>query len=58
MPSKPNPVMSEPGVATTAASGKPAAVVMMKLFGFGELPGGGPVIAQPAVSPLSNEVVP
>ena len=58
IPSNPKPLSSECGVATTAASGKPAAVVMMKLFGFGALPGGGPVISQPPVSPFSNEVVP
>ena len=58
IPSKPKPVISEPGVATTAASGNPAAVVTMKLFGFGALPGGGPAISHPPVSPASNEVVP
>ena len=58
MPSNPKPAASEPGVATTAASGNPAADVMMKLFGFGALPGGGPVTVQPPVSPASNDVVP
>ena len=58
MPSKPNPLNSERGVATTAASGNPAADVMVKLFGFGALPGGGPVICQPPSSPFSKEVVP
>ncbi len=39
-----------------APTGKPEASVRMKLFAFGPLPSGGPVIAQPS-SPVSNEAV-
>jgi hypothetical protein len=39
-----------------APSGNPAAVVRTKLFGFGALPGAGPVIVQPP-RPSSKEVV-
>ena len=56
MPSMPKPMYRVSGVATTAPSGKPAAVVRVQLFAFGELPGGGPVAAQPS-RPVSKDVV-
>ncbi len=60
MPSSPKPAYSECGVATTAPSGKPSDPVRMKLFGFGPLPAGGPVTAQPSIGSASssNDVVP
>src|SRR3990172_1606732 len=40
-----------------APSGKPAAVVRIQSFGFGELPSGAPGAVQPSM-PVSNEVEP
>ena len=48
MPSNPKPNSSERGVVIAAPTGKPEASVRMKLFAFGPLPSGGPVIAQPS----------
>lgn len=43
------------GVVIAAPSGKPSEDVRMKLFAFGPLPGGGPLMAQPP-SPSSKDV--
>jgi diguanylate cyclase (GGDEF)-like protein len=55
MPSNPNPKYSASGVVTTAPSGNPAAVVLVKSLPFGALPGGAPATVQPP-RPSSNDV--